>query len=163
MTLAIAVASLGVSGRLAGRYGRERVLVVGLVLFVAGMLSMAALPDHGSFALHVAPGFVVMGIGFGLAMPQVTALAMDAAPQRDAGAASGFVTPPSRPVARSGWRWWRSSPRPGPRGRVPGRRRGAGAGHPGGGVPHRTAAWRRRPDAGPRPSGRTGTPTLERC
>ena len=91
VTIAIAVASLGVSGRLAGRFGRERVLVAGLVLFVAGMLSMAALPDHGSYALHVAPGFVVMGIGFGLAMPQVTALAMDAAPQRDAGAASGFV------------------------------------------------------------------------
>ncbi len=79
------------SERLAGRFGRERVLVGGLVLFVAGMLAMVALPDHGSYALHVAPGFVVMGIGFGLAMPQVTALAMNAAPQRDAGAASGFV------------------------------------------------------------------------
>jgi len=91
VTLAIAVASLGLSGRLAARYGARRVLVAGLLLFLAGMLMMAALPDQGSFAVHVAPGFVVMGVGFGLAMPQVTMLAMAAAPSRDSGAASGFV------------------------------------------------------------------------
>ena len=61
------------------------------MLFLGGMLLMTALPEHGSYAVHVAPGFVVMGAGFGLAMPQVTSLAMDAAPARDAGAASGFV------------------------------------------------------------------------
>src|SRR5262249_12063416 len=91
VTLAIAVASLGVSTRLAARFGPQRVLVAGLLLFVAGMLLMTTLSDHGSFAVHVAPGFVVMGVGFGLAMPQVTALAMAAAPPRDSGAASGFV------------------------------------------------------------------------
>jgi MFS family permease len=91
VTLAIAVTSLGLSGRLAQRYGAERVLVGGLLLFVAGMVSMAALPEHGAYAVHVAPGFVVMGGGFGLAMPQVTTLAMRAAPARHAGVASGFV------------------------------------------------------------------------
>jgi len=91
VTLAIAVASLGLSGRLAARYGAQRVLVAGLLLFLAGMLLMAGLPDQGSYAVHVAPGFAVMGVGFGLAMPQVTTLAMSAAPARDAGAASGFV------------------------------------------------------------------------
>ena len=91
VTLAIAVASLGLSGRLAVRYGAERVLLAGLVLFVAGMLVMVALPDHGRYALHVAPGFLVMGAGFGLAMPQVMALAMAVVPERHAGAASGFV------------------------------------------------------------------------
>jgi MFS family permease len=91
VTVAIAVASLGLSGRLARRYGAERVLLAGLVLFVGGMLLMVALPERGSFLVHVAPGFVVMGAGFGLAMPQVTTLAMAAAPAADAGAASGFV------------------------------------------------------------------------
>jgi MFS family permease len=91
VTVSIAVASLGLSGRLAARYGGQRVLVAGLLLFLGGMLLMAALPDRGSFAVHVAPGFAVMGLGFGLAMPQVTTLAMAAAPSRDAGAASGFV------------------------------------------------------------------------
>jgi MFS family permease len=91
VTLAIAVSSLGLSGRLAARYGAHRVLVAGLLLFLGGMLLMTALPDQGSYAVHVAPGFAVMGVGFGLAMPQVTTLAMAAAPARDAGAASGFV------------------------------------------------------------------------
>ncbi len=164
VTIAIAVASLGVSERLAGRFGRERVLVGGLVLFVTGMLSMVALPDRGSFALHVAPGFVVMGIGFGLAMPQVTALAMDAAPQRDAGAASGFVNTTQQAggavglavvalVAAS-------------QGRAAGFLVAAGvlaigtlvAAYLAG-----AAAWSRRPDDGPSPSSRAGTPTLERC
>jgi MFS family permease len=91
VTLTIAVASLGASGRLASRYGAERVLAAGLAAFVAGMLLMVALPDTGSYWLHVAPGFVVMGAGFGLAMPQVTALAMGAAPPSAQGLASGFV------------------------------------------------------------------------
>jgi MFS family permease len=92
VTLAIAVTSLGLSGRLASRFGAARVLVGGLVLFVAGMLMMAALSDHGAYAVHVAPGFVAMGAGFGLAMPQVTSLAMAAAPAEHAGTASGFVS-----------------------------------------------------------------------
>ena len=91
VTLAIAVSSLAVSGRLAGRYGAEPVLLAGMVLFLGGLLLMVALPDDGSFLRHVAPGFVVMGAGFGLAMPQVTSLSMRAAPQEHAGAASGCV------------------------------------------------------------------------
>jgi len=91
VTLAIAVASLGLSGRLAERYGAERVLVAGLVLFVVGMLSMARLPDAGTYWLDVAPGFAVMGLGFGLAMPQATTLAMAAVAPEHGGVASGFV------------------------------------------------------------------------
>ena len=91
VTLAIALASLVVSGRLADRFGAEPVLVVGLVAFVIGMLLMAALPDEGSYLVDVAPGFAVMGFGFGLAMPQATTIAMAAAPPEHAGVASGFV------------------------------------------------------------------------
>lgn len=164
VTIAIAVASLGVSGRLAGRFGRERVLVAGLVLFVAGMLSMAALPDHGSYALHVAPGFVVMGIGFGLAMPQVTALAMDAAPQRDAGAASGFVNTTQQAGGAVGLAVVALVAAN--QGRAAGFLVAAGTLALGALVAtflSGAAARRRRPLDGPYPSSRTGTPTLERC
>jgi MFS family permease len=91
VTIAIAIASLGLSGRLAQRYGAERVLVAGLLLFVVGMLFMARLPDDGGYLLDVAPGFVVMGAGFGLAMPQAVSLAMAAVAPEHGGVASGFV------------------------------------------------------------------------
>ena len=87
----IAVASLGLSARLARRHGAPRVLVGGLLLFAAGLVLIARAPDGGAFGTDVAPAFAVMGLGFGLAMPQATELAMAAAPTEHAGAASGFV------------------------------------------------------------------------
>jgi len=164
VTLAIAVASLGLSGRLAVRWGPERVLVGGLVLFLGGMLLMARLPDHGSYALHVAPGFVVMGLGFGLAMPQVTSLAMDAAPARDSGAASGFVNTTQQAGGAVGLAVVAVV--------AAGQGRAAGflvaAAALGLGVviaAYLTGAGarRHRPDAEPERSERVGTPTLERC
>jgi MFS family permease len=92
VTLAIAVSSLVLSGRLAERYGAARVLVGGLVLFVGGLLLLARTPADGTFWIDVAPAFVVMGAGFGLAMPQVTSVAMADAPSEHSGAASGLVT-----------------------------------------------------------------------
>ena len=134
------------------------------MLFVAGMLLMVALPEQGSFVVHVAPGFVVMGAGFGLAMPQVTSLAMAAAPQRDAGAASGFVNTTQQAGGTVGLAVVAFVAAD--HGRSAGFLVAAGAlalgtlvaAHLAG-----TAAWRRRPDHEPGPSHRTGTPTLERC
>jgi EmrB/QacA subfamily drug resistance transporter len=91
VTLSIAVASLVLSDRLARRIGQERVLVWGLVLFVAGLLLLAALPPEPAFLTDAAPAFVLMGTGFGLAMPQVTSIAMANAAPEHAGAASGVV------------------------------------------------------------------------
>jgi MFS family permease len=92
VTFAIAVSSLWLSGRLAERFGAERVLLAGLVLFVAGLVLLARTPAAGSFLVDVAPAFTVMGAGFGLAMPQVTAIAMADAPAERAGFASGLVS-----------------------------------------------------------------------
>ena len=47
VTVAIAVSSLVLSGRLAERYGAARVLVAGLVLFVGGLLLLARTPGTG--------------------------------------------------------------------------------------------------------------------
>ena len=92
VTVAIAGSSLVLSGRLAERYGAARVLVAGLALFVGGLLLLARTPGDGMFWIDVAPAFVIMGAGFGLAMPQVTSLAMADAPSEHSGAASGLVT-----------------------------------------------------------------------
>jgi MFS family permease len=164
VTLAIAVTSLGVSARLASRFGPERVLVAGLLLFIAGLLLMVALPDHGSFAVHVAPGFVVMGAGFGLAMPQVTALAMASASPRDAGTASGFVNTTQQAGGVVGLAVVAAVAAA--EGRAAGFLVASGALAIGALVAGHLAAAasrRRRPDAGLCPSARVGTPTLERC
>ncbi|HEX5089985.1 MAG TPA: MFS transporter [Nocardioides sp.] len=164
VTLAIAVSSLGVSARLAARFGQEQVMVAGLVLFMAGMLLMAALPDHGSFAVHVVPGFVVMGAGFGLAMPQVTALAMAAAPSRDAGAASGFVNTTQQAGGVVGLAVVATVAAG--EGRAAGFLLAAGALVLGALVAvylAGAAAGRRCPVAGPHPAGRVATHTLEGC
>ena len=92
ITSAIGIASLGMSARLAARFGSVRVLVTGLVLFIAGVLVMARFPVDGTYVADVLPALLLMGWGFGLAMPQVTALAMADADEASVGAASGFVT-----------------------------------------------------------------------
>lgn len=92
VSLVIAVVSLGYSSTLAGRFGAERVLVVGMAVFAVGMLLLVRLPDDGSYLVDVAPAFVLMGVGFGLAMPQATTLAMSAVDPAYAGVASGVVT-----------------------------------------------------------------------
>ena len=92
ITSAIGIASLGMSARLAARFGSVRVLVTGLVLFIAGVLVMARFPVDGTYVADVLPALLLMGLGFGLAMPQVTALAMADADEASVGAASGFVT-----------------------------------------------------------------------
>lgn len=91
VTLAIAVSSLWLSARLADRYGAAPVLTAGLVLFVAGLLLLSRTPADGVYGLDVAPAFAVMGVGFGLAMPQVTSIAMADAPPEHSGVASGLV------------------------------------------------------------------------
>jgi MFS family permease len=164
VTLAIAVASLGASARLAARFGQERVLVAGLLLFVGGMLLMVALPDHGSFAVHVAPGFAVMGVGFGLAMPQVTALAMAAVPARDSGAASGFVNSTQQAGGVVGLAV--VSTVAAAEGRAAGFLVAAGALLVGAAVAGHLAVAvgrRGRPEAGLEPTTSAGAPRLERC
>jgi EmrB/QacA subfamily drug resistance transporter len=92
ITVAIGVSSLLLSARLAGRYGALRVLVTGLVLFVAGMVWLIRLRTGGTYAVDLLPSLLLMGVGFGLSMPQVTAIAMAGAEPRYAGLASGLFT-----------------------------------------------------------------------
>lgn len=67
-------------------------MLTGMLAFVAGMIYLVRIPESGSFALDVLPGTVVMGLGFGLAMPQVIALAMGALAPEVAGIGSGLTT-----------------------------------------------------------------------
>jgi predicted MFS family arabinose efflux permease len=88
--LVIAVVSLSCSGRLIGRFGAFRVLVVGEALLVVGLLLLAR-PPVGAYALDVLPSMVILGIGAGLALPAVTTVMMSDATPADAGLASGLA------------------------------------------------------------------------
>jgi EmrB/QacA subfamily drug resistance transporter len=92
ITFAIGLFSLVLSARLAARFGAQRVLLGGLVLFVLGVAVLARLPVDGRYVADVLPALLLMGAGFGLAMPQVTTIAMSGAAPQYAGLASGLFS-----------------------------------------------------------------------
>ncbi|MGC4817399.1 MFS transporter [Micromonospora sp. DT63] len=87
----IAVVSLGLAGRLIGRWGARNVLLAGLSLATVGFLLLARLPADGSYLPDVLPALVVFGVAGGLTLPSVTTLAMVGATDADAGLASGLA------------------------------------------------------------------------
>jgi EmrB/QacA subfamily drug resistance transporter len=90
-TVVMAALSLGVAGRLAIRFGPQRILAPSLLLIAAGLALFARAPVGGDYVAHVLPVTVLMGIGTGLSTPAIVMLAMSGARPEDAGMASGLV------------------------------------------------------------------------
>jgi MFS family permease len=86
----IAVVSLGLSAKLNTRFGERRVLLAGLALVVLGLGLLGRIPADAAYTLDVLPGLVVLGVGFGMAMPALMAQGMSDATPADAGLASGL-------------------------------------------------------------------------
>ncbi|MCI2420865.1 DHA2 family efflux MFS transporter permease subunit [Saccharopolyspora sp. K220] len=86
----IAAVSLGLSAKLNTRFGERRVLLVGLALLVLGLGLLGRVPVDAVYAVDVLPGLVVLGVGFGMAMPALMAQGMSDATPEDAGLASGL-------------------------------------------------------------------------
>ncbi len=78
--------------RLIARHGYRRYLILGPALVAAGMVWVCFLPVHGSYALHLLPGFLVMPVGFGMSFPSAYAAATSGVPAHQAGLASGLIT-----------------------------------------------------------------------
>ena len=91
VTIGIAVVSLGIAGRAAGRFGPRPVLVVGLAGVLAGYGLLTRLPVDATYAVDVLPALVLLGAGVGLVLPAVTGLAMSSATEHDSGIASGLL------------------------------------------------------------------------
>lgn len=87
--------SIGLAARVASRLlphaGSRTVVVGGLALVAAGAMLLAVAPDDASYAAHLLPGFLVLGIGMGLVFPGVTVTAFSEVPPEEAGLASGFI------------------------------------------------------------------------
>ena len=84
VAVAIGVVSLLFSARLNGRFGERPVLLTGLALIVLGLAMVAFAPGG-----WVGPATVVLGVGFGAAMPALMALGMASATAGDAVLLSG--------------------------------------------------------------------------
>ena len=82
--------SLGLSARLAVRFGPRNVLLAGLLLVAAALALLAGIPVHGSYAVHLLPAMLVFGAGGGLTLPALAMLGMSAATPADAGIVSGL-------------------------------------------------------------------------
>ncbi|QIQ01950.1 MFS transporter [Streptomyces liangshanensis] len=88
----IGVMMLGFSARLNTRFGPRPLLFGGLILIVGGLALFGRAPADGSYATDVLPVMVLLGVGFGLAMPALTGLAMAGVHPEDGGLASGLFS-----------------------------------------------------------------------
>jgi EmrB/QacA subfamily drug resistance transporter len=84
-------AGVHVAGGLMQRFGPRVVVVAGLALVAAAAAQLGLVPSHASYWLHLMPGFVVLGLGVGLAFPAVQITAMGDVDHERAGYASGLV------------------------------------------------------------------------
>ncbi|MBG9390627.1 MFS transporter [Caenimonas aquaedulcis] len=89
--LIMAALSLGVSARVVMRYGFRWPMAGGLLLGASGLALFALAPVQGSFALHVLPGMVLLGVGCGIAFNPLLMAAMSEVGPEDSGLASGVV------------------------------------------------------------------------
>ncbi|MEV8532222.1 MFS transporter [Streptomyces sp. NPDC051211] len=87
--LMIGAVSLGISARLAARFGERTVLLSGLGLLVVALGWLTRLPVQADYVRDLLP-VMLLAAGFGLALPALTALGMSGADEADAGLASGL-------------------------------------------------------------------------
>ncbi|HWI73166.1 MAG TPA: DHA2 family efflux MFS transporter permease subunit [Baekduia sp.] len=87
----IGTVALFASGPVMARLGARATLLAGLVLTALAFAWLARLPDDAGYALDLLPALLGMGVGFGLASPALTTLAMAGVAPADAGLASGLV------------------------------------------------------------------------
>jgi MFS family permease len=83
--------SLKVSDTLVMRFGIRAPLSVGIGLVALSLALFGLAPVDGSYATHVLPGMVLLGIGAGIAFNPVLLAAMGDVEPHEAGLASGVV------------------------------------------------------------------------
>jgi len=89
--LVMAFCSLRLSDRLVMTYGLRKPLAVGLGLAGAALALFALAPVDGTYAVHLLPGMILLGLGAGIAFNPVLLAAMGDVEPHEAGLASGTV------------------------------------------------------------------------
>ena len=86
----IGAVALGLSARLAERFGQRVMLLAGLALIAAGLVLLTQVPVHASYPTQLLPALLLFGAGGGLCLPALASLGMSGVTQSDAGLASGL-------------------------------------------------------------------------
>jgi EmrB/QacA subfamily drug resistance transporter len=89
VTAGIAIGA-GIAQQLITRIGIRNVAVVGIGLATVGLVILAGIPVHGTYAADLLPGLLPMSIGMGLTFVPITLMATGGVAENDAGLASGL-------------------------------------------------------------------------
>ncbi|HWB21657.1 MAG TPA: MFS transporter [Gaiellaceae bacterium] len=90
-TAGTVVVVAGVSQALVTKVGPRPVMTVGLALITGGMLWYTQIPVHGSFATHLLPGYLLVGIGMAFSFIPMSIAALGGVEPQRAGLASGLI------------------------------------------------------------------------
>ena len=86
----IGTVALGLSARIAARFGPRAMLLAGLGLITAGLALLTLIPVQASYPTQILPPLLIFGAGGGLCLPALASLGMSGATPADAGLASGL-------------------------------------------------------------------------
>jgi MFS family permease len=91
MTAALVITSAVTSTRVLPRTGPRPLFAAGMALAAVGLVLLAQLGVHASYATHVLPGLILAGAGIGFVFPPATNIATLGVNPADAGAASAMA------------------------------------------------------------------------
>jgi EmrB/QacA subfamily drug resistance transporter len=97
-TVTVGILSLGVTARLVTRFGAMRVLILGMVTVIIGLVLLSTAGVHTSFFPTIFLAYFAIGLGIGSAFMPLLTIAMADVPATDAGLGSG-ITNVSQQVA----------------------------------------------------------------
>jgi len=81
----------GLSQALVTKIGVRPVLTIGLTLLTGGMVWYTQIPTHGSFATHLLPGYLLVGVGLAFSFIPMSIAALAGVEPQEAGLASGLI------------------------------------------------------------------------
>ncbi len=83
-------------GGVAARYGARLPMLAGCALLATGLGLLALAPDHPAYLTNLLPGVLLMGFGLSMLVAPLTGTVLAAAPDSEAGLASGINNAVSR-------------------------------------------------------------------
>jgi EmrB/QacA subfamily drug resistance transporter len=89
-TLALGAVSMGLTVRLVGRFGSQRVLIAGLLLIAAALLLQSSAGADTAYFPRLLVSYALFGLGAGMSLMPLTLLAMAEVPAVHAGLATGI-------------------------------------------------------------------------